>query len=58
VTAFDDNNNGTLDRWEMYPIPGTDDQAWIYKHPENNRDEVCYFGTFPMPFKLILERLN
>ncbi len=57
ATAFDGDNDGTLDRWEINPIPGTNDLAWIYKHPENNRDEVCPFGAFPMPFKLILERL-
>ncbi|OGD22659.1 MAG: hypothetical protein A2W03_16285 [Candidatus Aminicenantes bacterium RBG_16_63_16] len=55
--AYDNNNDGKPDRWEIYPVPGTNDQAWIYKHPENNRDAVCPFGSFPMPFMLLLERL-
>jgi hypothetical protein len=58
VTAYDDNNDGTLDRWEINPVPGTGDLAWIYKHPENKKDEICPFGAFPMPFKLILERVQ
>ncbi len=58
ATAFDDNDDGTLERWEINPVPGTGDLAWIYKHPENRKDDVCYFGYFPMPFKLILERIE
>ncbi len=59
VTAFDDTvpPDGKLDRWVMVPIPGTGDVANIYKHPETGDDSInCLFGTFPMPFKLVLER--
>ena len=58
VTALDSNMDGKLDRWVMTPIPGTGDMANIYKHPETGDDSInCFFGMFPMPFKLILDRL-
>lgn len=59
VTAFDVNGDGTLDRWEISPVSGTNDMVWIKQNPESrglNR-EPCFFGGFPMPFKLVLERL-
>jgi hypothetical protein len=51
------NDNGQLVRWEIYPVPGTKDEARIYKHPESVDDSIDYpFGEFPMPFHLTLER--
>jgi len=41
----------------MVPLPGTGDAAEIYKHPETGDDSInCPFGTYPMPFKLVLYR--
>jgi hypothetical protein len=58
VTAYDDNGDHKLDRWIITPIPVNGNLADIYKHPETGNDSInCPFGTFPMPFKLILERL-
>ncbi len=49
---------GKLVRWEMTPLPGTDDIAYIKKWPEgNDQAGSCYYTSAPMPFKLILERL-
>ncbi len=57
VTAFDDNGDGKLDRWVFVPVTGTGDAADIFKHPETGDDSInCPFGTFPMPFKLVLYR--
>ena len=59
AVAFDDNTDGRLDRWEISPLSGSGDLARVYKHPEAGPDETnCFFGTFPMRFKLILERLK
>ncbi len=52
-------SGGKLVRWEMTPIPGTGNIAYIYKWPEgNDQAGSCFYTASPMPFKLILERLN
>lgn len=58
VTAYDDNGDGTLDRWVMSPVLGSGDMATILKHPEKREKEICNYGTHLMPFKLVLERLK
>ena len=58
AVAFDTNGDGKLDRWEIYPVPGTNDAAYLWKWPEgNDQGGGCFYMTAPMPFKLILERL-
>ncbi len=57
VCAFDKNGDGKPDRWEFSPAAGSNDLAWIYINPSGRAKSYCYFGAFPMPFNLILERL-
>lgn len=56
VTAFDTSGDGKPDRWEISPMTGTNDLAWILVNPSGRAKGACYFGSFQMPFKLILER--
>lgn len=59
VTAYDDNNNGVLDRWELQPLEGTDGLVYVVKQEGNGAKQYhCDFGSHMMPFFLTLERLN
>ena len=56
VTAFDQNpQDGVVDRWEIIPVPETGDTAWITRW--DRKQGWLYYGSDPMPFKLIIERL-
>jgi hypothetical protein len=56
VTAYDQNPvDGVIERWEITPVTGTGDLAWITRWSRKEGD-LCY-GSHPMPFKLIVERL-
>jgi len=60
VTAYDTTvpPDGKLDRWVMVPVSSSIGEADIFKHPETGNENInCPFGRFPMPFKLVLERL-
>ena len=55
VVALDMSSDGIVDRWEITTVPGTGDMAWINRW--DRRDDMHYFGSYPMPFRLIIERL-
>jgi hypothetical protein len=56
VTAFDQNpQDGVVDRWEITPVTGSGDMAWITRW--DRKQDWLYYGSHPMPFKLIIERL-
>ena len=50
-------SGGKLVKWVFTPRTGTGDIAYI-KRWVNNKEEFCFYTEAPMPFKLILERLN
>jgi len=50
-------SSGKLVQWVFTPRSGTGDIAYI-KRWVNNKEEFCFYTAAPMPFKLILERLN
>jgi len=54
IVASDTDSDGKLDHWELTPLPGTGDVAWITRI---DRKVKIDFGGWPMPFKLILDRL-
>ena len=58
VTAYaDPQDPAKLVKWELYSLPETGHTARIYKHPETGDDSINYFfGEYPMPFLLTLER--
>ena len=56
VTAVDTSGDGKPDRWEIRPVAGTNGLAWILVNPSGRSKGACHFGSFPMPFTLILER--
>ena len=59
VTASRLTPNGPNVRWVITPVFGSGGMAEIYKHPETGDDSInCPFGAWPMPFKLVLERLQ
>jgi hypothetical protein len=56
VSAYDaKGGDGIVDRWEIKPVTGTADMAYINRW--DRKDGMHYFGSYPMPFKLIIERL-
>jgi hypothetical protein len=56
VTAYDQNpQDGIIERWEITPVPSTGDMAWITRWSRKEGD--LSYGSYPMPFKLIVERL-
>jgi hypothetical protein len=58
VTASRSKPDGPNVRWVITPVFGSGGAAEIYKHSETGDDSInCPFGTWPMPFKLVLERL-
>ncbi len=58
VTAYDDNTDGRLDRWEIQPIEGTSGLVYLVKQEGNGgKTYHCGLGSHFMPFKLTLERL-
>lgn len=55
VFASDADGNGIVDRWEISPVLGTGDMAWITRY--DRKKGWLYYGQHPMPFKVIIERL-
>ena len=55
VHAYDRNHDNVADRWEIIPIPGTGDLAWITRW--DRKLDMLEYGQHPMPFKLIIERI-
>jgi|GEM_PF-2474356 len=58
VTALDlspEGGDGVVDRWEITPVAGTGDMAWITRW--DRKKGWLHYGSYPMPFKLIVERL-
>ena len=56
--GYDGDNK--VERWELYPLPTSNDQAivQIEPHGEGKDKGRCTFGTYQMPFKLILDRVE
>jgi hypothetical protein len=58
VKAFDLSplgGDGVADHWEITPVLGTSDQAWITRW--DRKKGWLYYGYHPMPFKLIIDRI-
>jgi hypothetical protein len=57
VTAFA-GTDGKPARWDIRPVPSTDDVTHLWKQSETGKNAFYDFGDAPMPFLLTLERLN
>jgi len=59
VQAIDTNNDHIVDRWILYPKPGTNDMASLHRRSLTGKNrEPCDLGDFKMPFELALDRLK
>lgn len=59
VKALDMDGNGTVDRWEIYPVETDGDNCHFFReYARKGWDwQQCSFGYFRMPFLLTLDRL-
>ena len=60
VRALDSNEDGTVDRWELYPVETDGDNCHFFReYARKGWDwQQCSFGYFRMPFLLTLDRLQ
>jgi hypothetical protein len=58
VSAVDTNGDGTVDRWILTPLPGTDNKVNLHRTWQVKSKYVdCDIGCFRLPFELVLDRL-
>lgn len=59
VTAYDDDGDSLLDRWELQPVAGTNGLLTIRQLVGSGaKKKYCEYGSHFMPFLLTLERVK
>jgi hypothetical protein len=59
VSAVDTNGDGTVDRWILSPLPGTDNKVNLHRVWQvKSKYAKCDIGCFRLPFELVLDRLQ